>query len=573
MCRRRTRGSCSAPTTITAGSRLFGDSWIGLSMSTDGARTWRDRSARRVSVRARRVGAADPVVRTVPGLGLVSYITLSRTDGRGTLVARPDARAQQGKWRAVSVLPEAPHRHRNARTVQRQAGHAGRCRSRRWHDQRRGAAGSEGNGAFQLLAVPRQRQQLVVADLSHVLERLRPDVVQPEEAEREPRHQPGSRPRGRRRDQYDCCHLAPGRRHEPGGRHRCGPLDNGGQTWSKAKVVWTAPSGGFFDQDTLRRPVPDALDAVDRPRRHGLPRLLVGARLRVESRRRADRRLEFARRAHVEHSRGRQSLRRAADIRSSRSQRSRADGCRSTGSTRGTTNPGTFGRYIADFRTDSAGNRCGARRAVAGVRPAAFHLSAVGRHLRGAGRRRGVERSGVPGLLRPRRQSRAIGSASWAAFAGSWSSTSSIARLFQKGAVAFNGDYHAVAGQRYRPSETIAGAWIRNTAPSTSHALFYSAFTDNRDVQGYVWAGPPATSFTPAGVTQQGESGSRPSARAARPRRRRATKPCGPPATVRARAYQNIYAAATFPGLVVTSPSARSRPAPSSAHMSCSFRT
>ena len=67
------------------GIELFGDSWIGLSMSTDGARTWRDRLLDGFPASPQGKGAADPVVRTVPGLGLVSYITLSRTDSRGTL--------------------------------------------------------------------------------------------------------------------------------------------------------------------------------------------------------------------------------------------------------------------------------------------------------------------------------------------------------------------------------------------------------------------------------------------------------------------------------------------------------
>ena len=67
------------------GIELFGDSWIGLSMTNDGGRTWRDRLLDGFPATNVGNGAADPVVRTVPGLGLVSYITLSRTDSRGTL--------------------------------------------------------------------------------------------------------------------------------------------------------------------------------------------------------------------------------------------------------------------------------------------------------------------------------------------------------------------------------------------------------------------------------------------------------------------------------------------------------
>ena len=122
--------------------------------------------------------------------------------------------------------------------------------------------------------------------------------------------------------------------------------------------------------------------------------------------------------------------------------------------------------------------------------------------------------------------------------------------------MAFNGDYHALSGQRYRPSETTAGAWIRNTAPSTSHAIFYSAFTDNRDVQGYVWAGPPATAFTPTGVTQQGENGFELFSSCTVSTETSRDETVWTSGDSPRSRYQNIYAAATMPGLVVATPSA-----------------
>ncbi len=76
------------------------------------------------------------------------------------------------------------------------------------------------------------------------------------------------------------------------------------------------------------------------------------------------------------------------------------------------------------------------------------------------------------------------------------------ARMFKQGAWPFHGDYHTVASRRYLPNPdpdpvtAAATPWVANTAwsPNTpafdSNAVFYSAFTDNRDVRGYVWAGP-----------------------------------------------------------------------------------
>ena len=122
-------------------------------------------------------------------------------------------------------------------------------------------------------------------------------------------------------------------------------------------------------------------------------------------------------------------------------------------------------------------------------------------------------------------------------------------RLFQKGAVAFNGDYHAVAGQRYRPSETTPGAWIRNTAPrrATRSSIPPSpTIATSRDTSG---PGRPRRRSHRAGVTQQGESGFGGHRHLQRVhRRRRATKPCGPPATVRARASRTSMRRRRCPG-------------------------
>ena len=159
------------------GIELFGDSWIGLSMSADGARTWRDRLLDGFPASPDGIGAADPVVRTVPGLGLVSYITLSRADGRGTLslALLHERNKENGEpyqfWQTRIIGTGTPGRFNDKPAM------LARTRPGRRDDQRRRPHYSEGDGALQLLAVPGQRQQFVVADLPHVLERLRPDVV------------------------------------------------------------------------------------------------------------------------------------------------------------------------------------------------------------------------------------------------------------------------------------------------------------------------------------------------------------------------------------------------------------
>src|SRR5262245_54070841 len=67
------------------GIPVFKDSWIGLSMSVNGGRTWFDRLLDGFPTAPAGIGAADPVVRTVPGLAVIAYITLNADHSRGTL--------------------------------------------------------------------------------------------------------------------------------------------------------------------------------------------------------------------------------------------------------------------------------------------------------------------------------------------------------------------------------------------------------------------------------------------------------------------------------------------------------
>jgi hypothetical protein len=536
------------------GIELFGDSWIGVSMSTDGARTWRDRLLDGFPSSPSGIGAADPVVRTVPGLGLISYITLSRTDGRGTLSlallhernkengepyqffqSRLIGTGTPGRFNdkpaMLAVLDRAGGTiNVGGRTIPKGTvhfsyslfpGNDNNSSSQIYHTFSRdyGLTWSSPKKLSESLGI-NQGVDLAVDDASNTIVATWRQVADT--------------------NQSDAIVFA--------------RSDDGGQTWTKAKVLWTAPAGGFFDQDTSAvqfrtRSMPS--DLHDGTAFHvfwsarGFAPDPDDARVVVSSSR--DGRTWTAPSAIDPYAgRGHQIIPQAA-VAGGRIQVDWID-------TRNN-EPGTFGRFIADFRTDALGNPVpldapsppagspphyvyrqsgdiyAAQSLVApgsGAPALSFSGSQTISHYR-FGLVDGVRRQLEFNFLNP--------------------------RIFQKGAVAFNGDYHALAGQRYRPSETVAGAWIRNTEPSTSHAIFYSAFTDNRDLQGYVWAGPPATSFTPAGVAQQGESGGElASTCSVSPETSRDQTVWTSADSPRSR-YQNIYAAATLPGLIVASPS------------------
>lgn len=535
------------------GIELFGDSWIGLSMSTDGTRTWRDRLLDGFPSAPAGIGAADPVVRTVPGLGLVAYITLSRSDGRGTLSlallyernkengepyqffqTRLIGNGTPGRFNDKPAMlavvdPGVGTISVGGRQVPKGTihfsyslfpGNDNNSSSQIYHTYSRdyGLTWSNPKKLSESLGI-NQGADLAMDDATSTIVATWRQVADTNQA--------------------DSIVVA--------------RSDDGGQTWGKAKTVWTAPAGGFFDQETSAvqfrtRSMPSvvhdgtAFHAFWAAR--GFAPNPDDARIVVSSSRDG---LSWSSPVAVSPyaGRGHQIIPQAA-VAGGRVQVDWID-------TRNN-EPGTFGRYIADFRTDAAGNPVALDApsplsgpptyiyrqsgdiyaAQAAVAPSSGSVALAFSGPQAVSRYRfglvgGVRRQLEFNFLNP--------------------------RIFQKGAVAFNGDYHSLAGQRYRPSETTAGAWIRNTAPSTSHAVFYSAFTDNRDIQGYVWAGPPATSFTPAGVTQQGENGSEVigSCTASLETSRDETVwTAGDSPRSR---YQNIYAAATLPGLLVASPS------------------
>jgi hypothetical protein len=535
------------------GIELFGDSWIGLSMSTDGARTWRDRLLNGFPSAPAGIGAADPVVRTVPGLGLVSYITLSRTDGRGTLaLALLHERNQENgepyqffetrligngtpgrfndKPAMLAVLdPAGGSITVGGRTIPKGTvhfsyslfpGNDNNSASQIYHTYSRdyGLSWSSPQKLSESLGI-NQGVDLAVDDATNTIVATWRQVADTNQA--------------------DSIVVA--------------RSDDGGQTWGKAKIVWTAPAGRFFDQDTSAvqfrtRSMPSvvhdgaAFHAFWSAR--GFAANPDDARIVVSSSR--DGRTWSNPVAVAAYAgRGHQIIPQAA-VAGGRIQVDWID-------TRNN-EPGTFGRNIADFRADAAGNPVplSAPSPPAGTEHFIYRQSgdifAAQASVAGAAGSPALAFSGAQSISRYR-----FGLVNGARRQLEFNFLNP--RIFQKGAVAFNGDYHAVAGQRYRPSETTPGAWTRNTAPSTSHALFYSAFTDNRDIQGYVWAGPPATAFTPTGVTQQGENGVEVfGSCSASPETSRDETVWTAGDSPRSR-YQNIYAAATLPGLIVASPS------------------
>jgi hypothetical protein len=537
------------------GIETFGDSWIGLSMSTDGARTWRDRLLEGFPAAPNGIGAADPVVRTVPGLGLVSYITLSRSDSRGTLAlavlhernkengepyqlyqTRIIGNGTPGRFNdkpaMLAVLdPAGGTIDVGGRTIPKGTihftyslfpGNENNSSSQIYHTYSKdyGLTWSSPKKLSESLGV-NQGSDVAVDDASNTIVvtwRQVKDTNQP--------------------DAMVFVRSA-----------------DGGLTWTKAQVLWTAPTGGFFDQDTSAlqfrtRSMPSIVH--DGRAFHvfwsarGFAENPDDARI-VRSSSRDGRQWSNPVVVEAYSGRGHQIIPQAA-VAGGRVQVDWID-------TRNN-EPGTFGRFIADFREDSAGNRVpiDAPSPPAGSAPHYIYRQSADIY---AAQANVAEATG----------SAALGfSASQPISRYRFGLVNGVrrqlefnflnARMYQKGAVPFNGDYHALAGQRYRPSETTPGAWIRNTSASTSHAIFYSAFTDNRDVQGYVWAGPPSTAFTPSGVTQQGEIGIETLAS------------CTPSAETsldqtvwtsndspRSR-YQNVYAATTLPGLIVASPSA-----------------
>ena len=537
------------------GIEKFGDSWIGLSMTTDGGRTWRDRLLDGFPTSPSGIGAADPVVRTVPGLGLVSYITLSRTDGRGTLsmALMLERNKENGEpyqfYQRRLIGTGTPGQFNDKPSMITSLDPAGGTINVGGRQIPKGTIhyayslfpGNNNNSSSQIYYTQSRDYGLSWTSPTKLSESL--GINQGSDIAV---------------DDATNTIVVSWRQvsdtNQPDGIVFVRSTD-GGQTWTKAKTIWTPPTGfGFFDQDTSAlqfrtRSMPSIVHDGSAFHVFWSARGFVSAtpddaRIVVSSSR-DGRTWSNPSLVSAYTGRGHQIIPQAA-VAGGRIQVDWID-------TRNNESI-SFGRYIADFRIDANGNPV----AIDAPYPTDGTKHYIYRQSTDiyAAQSPVAPASGTPALAFS--ASQAISRYRFGLINGARRQLEynfANARIFQKGAVPFNGDYHALTGQRYRPSPTTPGAWIRNTASSTSNAIFYSAFTDNRDIQGYVWAGPPATAFTPAGVTSEAENGFElASTCTASTETSQDITVWIPTDSPRSR-YQNIYAATTLPGLVVTSPS------------------
>ena len=535
------------------GIERFGDSWIGLTQSRDGGLTWRSRLLPGFPSAPSGTGAADPVVRTVPGLGLVAYITLSRGDDRGSLslavlAARNKENGEPYQFIERRVIGTGtPGRFNDKPAMAVELSDAGGTIEIAGRKVPRGTIhyayavfpGNENNSASQIYHLlsddygrtwtsPRKLSESLGMNQGVDLSVAGATVV-------------AVWRQVANTNQQDAMVFA--------------RSADGGRTWTRPAVLWMGP-GRFFDQNTsavqfrtLSMPsvVHDGTAFHAFWSARGFAAHPDDARIVVSSSR--DGR-NWSAPSVVENfaGRGHQIVPQSA-VAGGRIQVNWID-------TRNN-EPGTFDRLIADFRVDAAGNRVPLSDPAGASAPPTVIYRQMADIF--AAQAPAADGNGQPSLafVPPAQVSRyRFGLVDGTRRQLEYSFIN--ARMFKNGEVPFHGDYHAVAGQRYRPSETTPGAYVRNTAPSTNHAVFYSAFTDNREAQGYLWAGPPSTSFTPA-ATLQGESGEDPVVACTPSETTADTTVWTPGDSTRSR-YQNIYAAATLPGLIVASPSG-SKPA------------
>jgi HYR domain len=536
------------------GVEQFGDSWIGLFMSRNGGLTWTSRLLEGFPAAPNGVGAADPVVRTMPGLGLVSYITISRNDSRGSLalavlLERNKENGEPYQYLRTNVIGNGtPGRFNDKPAMLAVLNDAGGTVNVGGRVVPRGIVhfaysvfpGNENNSSSQIFHLFSNDYGMTWSNATKLSESL--GINQGVDLAVHGSTAVAAWRQVADTNQADGIVFV--------------RSANGGATWSKPEVLWSPPAPGrFFDQDTTAlqfrtRSMPAivhdgvAFHAFWSAR--GFAPHPDDARIVVSSSR--DGRQwngpfvvdGYAGRGH--------QIKPQAAVAGGRVQVNWVD-------TRNNA-PGSFERFIADYRYDPA---TGARVPLSAPAGPSDPITYVYRQMAdlfsaqsfaAAPTGQAALAFGASSALSQYRRALIDGHVRQADF------HFINARMFQNGGVPFNGDYHAVSGQRHRPSDTVPGAWVRNTALSTSHALFYSAFTDNRDVQGWVSAGPPSTAFTPS-ATLQGESGSETvtacdTSSSQTTLDRTVWSPTDSP---RAR-YQNIYAAPTYPGLLVASPSA-----------------
>jgi len=530
----------------------FGDSWIGVTMSDDGGLTWKSRLHPGFpATTGTGVGAADPVVATVPGLGLVGFITISRTDNRGTL--------RLGRW--LERNKENGERYTHLDTVVIGSGTPGRFADKPAMVAVLTSAGLAGG----LTTVG---DRAVPSGVIHFGYAIFPGNANNSASEiyhlmSTDYGATWSNPKKLSEsiginqgidfavDGTGRTVVATWRRvkdtNEPDAIMFARSTD-GGKTWSKASVL---SLGTFFDQDSSdlqfrTRSMPSIVH--DGTAFHvfwsarGMATNAVDARVVVSSS--TDGATWPASPTPVDNHTGRgHQLMPTAAVAGGRVQVNWIDSRNNA--------PDSFGPTLADIVYDNPASASGKSVYRQSVDVFAVQAPSGAALTFGNSQQVSRYRMGIVSLPGPP-PTRARGQLEY---------NFVNARMFKLGAWPFHGDYHVVAGQRYRPNpdpnpENVkAMPWVPNTTSSDSHAVFYSAFTDNRDVRGYVWAGPTNTSFTPT-VTQEAEPGVEVPVACA------VTQPAAPDADLvwapgnspRSR-DQNVYAAATLPGLLVESPS------------------
>jgi len=525
------------------GIEAFDDSWIGVTMSDDGGLTWKSRLHPGFpATKGTGVGAADPVVATVPGLGLVGFITISRTDDRGTL--------RLGRW--LERNKENGDRYTHLDTVVIGSGTPGRFADKPAMVAVLTSAGLAGglttvgdrtvpNGVihFGYALFPGNTNN----SSSEIYHLMSTDYGRTWSNPKKLSESIGIN-QGIDFAVGGATVVATWRRvkdnNEPDTIMFARSTD-GGKTWSKASVL---SLGTFFDQDSSdlqfrTRSMPSIVyDGTAFHTFWSARRFAANAddaRIVVSSST-TDGAAWLPPTVVDNHiGRGHQLMPTAA-VAGGRVQVNWIDSRNNL--------PGSFGATLADIVYDGSTSESGKK--VYRHSVDVFAAQAPSGASLGFGGSQQVSRyrTGIATLPGPP-ESTAKGQLEY---------NFVNARMFKQGAWPFHGDYHAVAGQRYRPDPSTPGAWVANTRPSDSHAVFYSAFTDNRDVRGYVWASPANSTFTPAGVVvAQGESGSEVYA-SCDPNPTTPTDAWDPGNSPRSR-DQNVYAAATLPGLLVESPS------------------
>jgi hypothetical protein len=534
------------------GQRSFGDAWIGVSMSDDGGLTWRSLLEPTFPRTPSGIGAADPVVATAPGIAVVGYITISRSDGRGQLRLARYLERNKENGDPYVFLDSGPIG---------KGGTPGRFNDKPAIELTLDTAGCGAGGGGCTTPIAGRLFPRAVVDFGYAL-----FPGNENNAASEIYHV--------RSTDYGATWSNPAKLSESVGINQGIDFASDGQVlvavwrrvkdvnepdammvaryangrWSRARVL---ALGRFFDQETSdvqfrTRSFPNVVH--DGQAFHAFwsargiatfPGAQDDARVVVASS--PDGQTwtppiavdDFPGRGH--------QLMPVAAVGGGRIQVNWIDSRNNL--------DGSFGPFLADFVHDDPTSSTGRAvyRQSADIY-AAQAAAAAGLPAFGPPQPMSRYRSGLFGGQRFQLERNFVN-----------------ARLFRQGSVAFHGDYHAVASLGYVPNPARPGAWVRNVARSDSHAIFYSAFTDNRDIQGYVWAGPPSTAFTAAGsptqTTSQGEPGvdppavCDPSAGSADADTRLWT-PLDSPLT----RAQSIYAAASLPGLIVFSPSA-SKPA------------